>query len=222
MTPIIGPIGVEWSCLTAIDMVSCLQTMWVLAQVWGQSNQILTHPSSKCIIWLGSGGQLKCLGTPWHQSLVPLMWYEAVWQQQIWCHIYKQCEFWLTLYPAVKIKTPNLPIITKLREFLSGYYRQRVFIGLLSGEFFFRRVFIDLLSWCVRFSGLDIKIFLLRIQTPLFLSSFYRFWSWSLFLSYSYRIPIGFLDMKTVPRFSNIEATRFLRNFWSKKLTDRW
>jgi hypothetical protein len=29
------------------------------------------------------------------------------------------------------------------------------------------------------------------------------------FLSYSYRIPIGFLDMKTVPRFSNIEATRF-------------
>jgi len=43
-----------------------------------------------------------------------------------------------------------------------------------------------------------------------------------IFLSYSYRIPIGFLDMKTVPRFSNIEATRFLRNFWSKKLTDRW
>jgi hypothetical protein len=51
-----------------------------------------------------------------------------------------------TLYPAVKIKTPNLPIITKLREFLSDYYRQRVFIGILSGKFFFRQVFIDLLS----------------------------------------------------------------------------
>ena len=41
-----------------------------------------------------------------------------------------------TLYPAVKIKTPNLPIITKLREFLSNYYRQRVFIGFLSIKFF--------------------------------------------------------------------------------------
>jgi hypothetical protein len=42
----------------------------------------------------------------------------------------------VALYPAVKIKTPNLTIIAKLREFLSDYYRQRVFIGFLSTKFF--------------------------------------------------------------------------------------
>jgi hypothetical protein len=46
------------------------------------------------------------------------------------------------LYPAVKIKTPNLTIITKLCEFLSDYYRLRVFIGFLLTKF----LFVELLS----------------------------------------------------------------------------
>jgi hypothetical protein len=82
------------------------------------------------------------------------------------------------LYPAVKIKTPNLTIITKLREFLSDYYPRRVFIGFLSTNFFFVELFwviIVLLSCCVQFLGLDIKILLLRVQLQVFLSAFYRF-----------------------------------------------
>jgi hypothetical protein len=40
-------MGVIWNCSAATDMVSWLQTMWVLAQVWGHALNFLTHPSSK-------------------------------------------------------------------------------------------------------------------------------------------------------------------------------
>jgi hypothetical protein len=55
ITPIIGPICVIWNCLAATDMVSCLQIMWVLAQVWGHELNFLTHPSSKCAMALQMG-----------------------------------------------------------------------------------------------------------------------------------------------------------------------
>jgi hypothetical protein len=61
-----------------------------------------------------------------------------------------------SLQSLLAIKTPNVPIETKLRGFLSGFYRIRVSIGILLGEFF-QRVSINLLSSCVRIFGTGYK-----------------------------------------------------------------
>jgi hypothetical protein len=39
-----------------------------------------------CIVAYRHDGPSIPLRTPWQPSLVPLGWYETVWQQQIWCH----------------------------------------------------------------------------------------------------------------------------------------
>jgi hypothetical protein len=66
ITTIIGPICMICYFLAATDMVSWLQTMWVLAQVFDTMtmNWTFWHIPAQNVPWPGTDGPSKSLGTP--------------------------------------------------------------------------------------------------------------------------------------------------------------